>query len=571
VKNESYAIPEGDLSSHGKTSGNHASSTLKTRSRRRFLVEVGGATALLAGASTLPGAKVLADDPPSIFGGKELGAAAANRCLKSATFRAGMAQLARNRPLVYHTNNGDEDRYENKIGSYTKALPHNALGEVDLAAYATLTRAITTQRPEDFDAITLGLGRKLTSPQAGLAMDLQGPDSHHVTLPPAPRLDSAEEAGEGVELYWMALARDVNFADYNTSPVISRAVDDLSHLSGFRGPRENGKVTANTIFRNSTSGDLNGPWLSQFLTLDFPFGAVPFSQKIQTVVPSLDFMTRFEDWLAVQNGDDPSPNIQYDSTPRYIRNLRDIAQWVHVDALYQAYLHACLIMLAQGTRLDQGLPLFDSKAQSGFAQCGGPHVLTLVTEVATRALKAVWYQKWFVHHRLRPEEYGGLVHNTRIGGAAYPLHADILSSAVLDSVHAKFGTYLLPQAFPEGSPTHSSYGSGHATVAGACVTALKAFFDETDTVKNPMVPTSDGTALIPYDGPPLTIGGELNKVASNIANARNAAGIHWRTDAVNSLRLGEEIAIGILEEQKGSYNDQVSMTLTRFDGTQITI
>jgi hypothetical protein len=40
---------------------------------------------------------------------------------------------------------------------------------------------------------------------------------------------------------------------------------------------------------------------------------------------------------------------------------------------------------------------------------------------------------------------------------------------------------------------------------------------------------------------------------------------------VNSLRLGEEITIGILEEQKGSYNDQVSMSVTRFDGTQITI
>ena len=86
-----------------------------------------------------------------------------------------------------------------------------------------------------------------------------------------------------------------------------------------------------------------------------------------------------------------------------------------------------------------------------------------------------------------------------------------------------------------------------------------------------MVSTPDGTALVPYDGPPLTVGGELNKIASNVANARNAAGIHWRTDAVNSMRLGEEITISILEEQKSSYNDVVSMTLTKLDGTQITI
>ena len=82
----------------------------------------------------------------------------------------------------------------------------------------------------------------------------------------------------------------------------------------------------------------------------------------------------------------------------------------------------------------------------------------------------------------------------------------------------------MPQAFPEGSPTHSSYGSGHATVAGTCVTILKAFFDETDTVKNPVVPNADGTALVPYEGEPLTVLGELNKVARNVAVGRNGVG-----------------------------------------------
>jgi hypothetical protein len=103
------------------------------------------------------------------------------------------------------------------------------------------------------------------------------------------------------------------------------------------------------------------------------------------------------------------------------------------------------------------------------------------------------------------------------------------------------------------------------------VTILKAFFDETDIVRNPMVPNADGTALVPWDGPPLTVQGELNKVASNVANGRNGAGVHWRTDAVNSLRLGEEVAICILEEQKLTYNQDVSMSLTKFDGTRITI
>lgn len=540
--------------------------------RRKFLKGVSGVTAATIGLS-INSPKASAQDE-SI---EELSAAVLDsdaptaRRRKCYRFRVRAAMLESRRPAVTHVSNGDEDRYPDKIGSYTKALPHNSLGEVDLGAYLTLTRAVETQDPADFDAIQLGIGRKLTSPQAGLAMDLEGPDSHHVTLPPAPRLDSAEAAGEMVELYWMALTRDINFADYSNHSLIHYAAQELSQLSDFRGPKENGRVTANTIFRGPTEGDLTGPWLSQFLILDFSFGAVPFSQKMRTVEHGVDYLTRYADWLDVQDGADPSNRIQYDSTPRYIRNLRDLAQWVHIDALYQAYLHACLIMLGQGIRLDPGLPLYNAKAQAGFAQCGGPHILSLVTEVATRALKAVWYQKWFVHHRLRPEEYGGRVHNVVTGVAYYPLHSDVLNARVLNQVYSKYGSFLLPQAFPEGSPTHSAYGSGHATAAGACVTALKAFFDETDTIKNPMVPTSDGVALVPYNGPPLTVLGELNKVATNVAFGRNGAGIHWRTDALNSLGLGEEVTIGILQEQKKSYNDNVTMTLTKFDGTQITI
>jgi hypothetical protein len=546
--------------------------------RRRFLSQVGGATAATLTAA-LTNSQVTAQgnvpvrdcDDIRMQGGFEPQSYAANRFVKAYKCRMTAAKMARDRPLVYHINNGDEDLYPNKIGSYSKGLPHNALGEVNLAAYATLVRAQQSQQFSDFENIQLAGARKLTSPMAGLAMDLEGPDSHHVTLPPAPKLASAETAGEAVELYWMALARDVNFTDYATDPLIARAANELSRLADFRGPKVNGRVTPETIFRALTPGDLTGPWLSQFLLKDFPFGANAFSQRMKTVAPGVNYMTNYQDWLAVQNGADTAGNIQYDPTPRYIRNLRDLAQWVHVDALYQAYLQACLILMAQNTRIDPGLPLYDSRTQDGFAQCGGPHILTLVTEVATRALKAVWYQKWFVHHRLRPEEFGGRVHNTKTGAAKYPLHPDVLNSQAVAETYARYGSYLLPMAFAEGSPMHTSYGSGHATVAGACVTVLKAFFDDTDIVRDPVVPNADGTALVPWSGPPLTVGGELNKVAANVAIGRNGAGVHWRSDAINSLRLGEEVAICILQEQKLTYADDVTMSLTKFDGTRISI
>jgi hypothetical protein len=199
-----------------------------------------------------------------------------------------------------------------------------------------------------------------------------------------------------------------------------------------------------------------------------------------------------------------------------------------------------------------------------------------MTEVCGYALRAQWFQKWWVHRALRPEAYGGLVHNTKTAAARYPLHADVLNSHVLAEVFGRTGTYLLPVAFPEGSPTHPSYGSGHATVAGACVTILKAFFN-TDNVAfpNPVVPTTDGLSLQPYTGADvgqITLAGELNKLASNIAQARNIAGVHWRSDATQAMLLGEAMAISVLRDQRRCYNESFTgFTFTKLDGTRITI
>lgn len=129
-------------------------------------------------------------------------------------------------------------------------------------------------------------------------------------------------------------------------------------------------------------------------------------------------------------------------------------------------------------------------------------------------------------------------------------------------------------AYPEGSPTHPSYGSGHATVAGACVTILKAWFDESWVIPKPVMANDDGTELISYSGTDagmITVGGELNKLASNISIARNAAGVHWLSDYTESIKLGEQVAIGILQEQAITYNEDSSFSLTKFDGNKIKI
>lgn len=481
-----------------------------------------------------------------------------------------------------HLSNDDETDYPNLIGTYTKGLPHDPVtGEADTVAYASLIAALASGDPSDFEAIPLGGARKFVNPQSGLAFDTEGNDPHTFIQPPAPAFSSAWEAGEMVELYWMALLRDVDFQDYATSSLAARAASELSQLSDFRGPRIGGQVTPQTLFRDPLPGALVGPYISQFMLKPTPFGAEYIDRRMRTVRPGDDHGTSFGEWLAIQNGNVPGQQDFWNSR-RYIINGRDLGEWVHIDVLFQGYFNACLILGTPpdpssdtgggiGCPLNPGNPYGGSVTQEGFGTWGPPGIKALLCSVASRALKAVWFQKWYVHRRLRPEAFGGRVHVHKSGITSYPIHPDVLDSEAVDRVHGKNGSFLLPLAFPEGSPTHPAYGAGHATVAGACVTILKAFFDETFVVPDPVVPNPAGKVLKAWSGPPLTVGGELNKLASNVATGRNQAGVHWRSDATESLKLGEAVAISVLEDYKATTHEAGSFHFTRFDGTPISI
>ena len=593
----------------------------RSRSRRKFLGDVGGITAatLVAGVAGTPVLEsvAIADD---LNNGGLTPIARAEKALNT---RMQAALFQRILPLPDQANNGDEDLYANRIGNFSKALPHNQLGEVDRNAYESLLKAVNTGDPANFDAIVMGGSFKLTSPQGGLAFDMQGTDPGHVFQPPAPAFASAEIAGEIAENYWMALTRDIFFLNYEEHPLTITAAEDLSKFSDFRGPKfpranvrggalglrrsddalpveaeaqiesqainsapaqaeimagrapnrtaQTGRVTPFTLFRGNTPGDLVGPYISQFLWKEVPYGVQTISQKMRTVQPGVDYLTNYADWLATQNG---IANFDYpfDSTPRYIRNMRDLAEWVHIDVLFQAYFNAMPILMGMGAPVDDSNPYKTSRNQAGFATFGPPHIASVLCGVASAALKAVWWQKWAVHRRQRPEEFAGRIHNHLTRAATYPIHPDILNSKAVEETRRKYDSFLLPMAFPEGCPTHPAYGAGHATVAGVCVTILKAWFDESWVLPDPVVPTPDGLALTPYSGSSLTVGGELNKLAANVAIGRNGAGVHWRTDAWESLKFGETMAISILQDFKGCYNERfVGFRLTKFDGTRVIV
>jgi len=554
-------------------------------SRRGFLSRATVSTAVAAAAVSVPSllskrakASQESDSPDiaRVTQGAEVageGAPPPSRRLRALRIRLQAAEAEFRVPVPRQKSNEDEDRYPNRIGNFSKGLPHDDIGEVDPAAYDALLTAIASGDPDDFERIPIGGTVKLANPQAGLAFDLEGTDSGQLTLPPAPALASAERAGEMVEDYWMALAREIPFSQYGQEPITAGAIDELNALSDFRGPKVNGQVTPGTLFRGSTTGDLIGPYISQFLLRPVNFGGLHIDQKYGIYPADVDYLTDFVAWRNCQNGV-AVPSVPFSGTG-YLRNGRDLGSYDHVDFPAQANVTAAFWLLQNGAPTNPGNPYRRSANQNGSITFGNQHLLSLLSEVWIAGLKAAFHQKWFVHRTLRPEAYGGLVHNTLSRGAMYPLHEDVLNSHVLNEIVSRYGTYLLPHGDPEGCPQHPAYPAAHAVTAGASVTVLKAFFDENFVIRNPLVASDDGQSLIPYTGEDvdqITVGGELNKVANNIALGRDIEGVHWRSDGWQGLLLGEAVAISVMRDQHHLFNEHFSgLTFTKFDGTTITV
>jgi hypothetical protein len=564
----------GHVATKATTKGVSRAGAGKGSTRRAFLGQVGGVAATVAGGAALAGSLAAPANAQQLTASTATGARV--RALKSFTNRVNAAQAELNLAIPNEVTNGDEARYANRIGNFSKGLAHNAIGEVTPASYASLLQALNSGDPKAFEQIQMGGTVPMVDPQCGLAFDLEGADSHSMVIGTPPAVASRDIADAAIENYWMALCRDVNFTQYGKEPLTQAAIAELNALPAFHGPKP---VTPQNLFRGFTHGDAAGPYISQFLLQPFSFGAVPIDQLLTTYLPGIDYMTDQASWLAVQNGQGPFAQNQIDPNPQHMRNGRGIGAYVHIDVLFEAYFNACLILIDRGAPLDPNNPYNSSRTQAGFGTFGSPHLKTTVAEVAQRALKAVWYAKWFVHRHLRPEAYGGLVHMTKTRQANYPLHADVLNSDAVARTFAKNGTYFMPHGFPEGCPQHPSYGQGHGTVAGACATVVKAWFD--DTAPMTAVPglqiwqaSEDGFSLVPYDGADaaqMTIGGEMNKLAANIAIGRNHAAVHWRYDYSDSVILGEAVALSILRDMARCWNEPFAgFSLTKFDGTRIT-
>ncbi|MBW4467548.1 MAG: vanadium-dependent haloperoxidase [Pegethrix bostrychoides GSE-TBD4-15B] len=535
-------------------------------------------------------------------------------------------------------NNGDTTRKfkvgEEEIvgvGSFHKTLPHNQYGEVDCAAFDTFVKA--TEGTAEFAAVPKGSVQQnppipnekpaaFVNPQAGLAHDRLTRHPVGFDMPPAPAVLSVTSAAEITELYWMSLLRDISFDEFAMDPSVAQAaaeindkfqmavqdIGDAGHLkTGIDVPGASGTlnpITSQNVFRIGLPGEEIGPLVSQFFIRNANFGTQTINQKQRPYRKGRNYLTSFNSWLHAQNSGNGDDGLAYSRANearedyyedqdkvRYISTMRDLARFVNKDALHQAYFNAALLLLSGGARWTPGNPYGDGgrleDREAGFGTLGGPHILALVSEVATRALKIVWNQKWQVHLRLRPEAYGGLVHVQNIGVGAdcvtrcYGLPEWVSQTEAAEAVkamnkHCGEASLLLPMAFTPGGPAHPAYGAGHATVAGICVTVLKAYFKTFDVHQDGSVVPLPIASLMersdPYANPEpfkayitgvdecgfgfrkridagnMTIEGELNKLAMNVAMGRSMGGVHWRTDNTRSLVLGEAIAAQILAD-----------------------
>ena len=253
--------------------------------------------------------------------------------------------------------------------------------------------------------------RAWESQSAGLAFELEGPDAQAVTMPPAPKLGSPELTAEIAEVYAQALLRDTPFAaltpgvmgfnqgnnlanrslqivltNLKTSIVdVDNVLDltnNLSALDWFNGTplslssdelkrrekRQNPRP--HTAFRGITRGDNIGPYLSQFLLVGntgingndperkvtdgwISYGAISVQQKVRTAKPNVDYMTNWHEWLDVQRGADLRGKEEYldkddVNARRFIHTPRDLATYVHYDALYEAYLKRLPYIIGNG-------------------------------------------------------------------------------------------------------------------------------------------------------------------------------------------------------------------------------
>ncbi len=466
---------------------------------------------------------------------------------------------------------------------------------------------------------------KLTSPQAAA-------DMIEIYLQAVCRDVEYSDYGTGSGTDVSPLTVDpliIGTVTYPSNSLTAQAAAVLNSLPAYVGPKDsNGNVTPAVLFRGTGYGTLNGPLVSQFLLqsdwIPFPSGGEPIANLIGAnnlpaniferpqliaIASPREFGVSWDNFIAIQNGMVPqqynTPTGFNDFNPtdtRYIITGRDLAHFVHTDTPISTYVTVLCILGHSSFALNPGSPYLNGYYNHEYAgaSLAGGDAFTLIGTAFHEATKVVFAQKWRADRRLRPEAMAGLFNYAYSTSTnPYNLDSSLFNSTyagvnwlqlVYDHNSAQYSypgytspsdvqNYLLGLVYPEGSPAHPSYPQAHGTLAGACITVIKAIYDDTQPFAAKLQPVqvdpSNPTNLIPYnDGAnPLTLGSELNKLAFNIAIGRQFGGVHYPSDTYAGVFLGEELAIRYLQDHARLYNEPSfnGYAITKLDGTRILI
>lgn len=494
---------------------------------------------------------------------------------------------------------------------YAKGLPHDSTTGFPVAdAVDKMICSIESGSRDDLTTIVLN-DRKLENPHGGLAFSLMGNDSSSVTFPRAPKeldVTSNEKVLEMLEVYQMARLRDVPFSAFRLEANENAEYDNKikSYMSDLNKAiqtiRDSGgcialplnadkEVDKSTFLRGSGQDECVGPYLSQLLSNRDAVtwgGTQTFEMKFKSIEG--DYMNTSEIFNNIQKGskaDDP----MFSATDSFIVDGRGLGSVVRSDALYQFYLQGALQLMEKKTGFQTFNPM---KGGTAGITGGGPDVLASVAHVALGALKVAWTNKYSLGLHLRPEVYAHRIHSARDPSFPdFPKKSELetlffpsSSFNVMDDFANADGTanYLLPMLYPEGSPMHPSWPAGHAVVAGACCTVLKAMFRCHNIVNGVYVRrlwtdidsefTDDEVES--GDDDKMSIVGEINKLASNVSLGRDWAGVHYRCDGDCGMALGEVFAISYLVDKTKEYHESQNgefegFVLEKFDGTMLRI
>jgi hypothetical protein len=294
------------------------------------------------------------------------------------------------------------------------------------------------------------------------------------------------------------------FPPYPTAPeVVKDEVEELIELASLRDDPD---AIYNKEYRRRRKG------LSPFLQLrPQPLGAVVNIDRDPLIG-------------AIRAGRPPQPDaveiergMQTNAALPVIRTGRELARYFESET----------------PGLAHRLALNDLLRQSNFSPPRQALIWACLDIAISSALLAAWYYKWAAGVGLPPCQQSGNPGTHPRAGVSYrprPIEMDYRVSVLYNRQVNASGTgddgmRRLPNPSP-GTPRHPAYPSGHSTYSGAASEILSFFFpDYTE---------------------------EFDRLADNIGMARLWAGIHWRTDHCEGMKLGRCVARMVIEQLQGA-------------------